>query len=132
MKYRELFRWTFTASGLWLMLSPFLLLGGQSSFGTDVIGDAATLLIMGLLALITAIYSFSRYDRVRTYSGLVLGLAFVAVPWVAGFTETIAIWNAGLIGIFLALVALHEVFQKNPGQATTITCVGRQTPHALS
>lgn len=131
MQNRELFRWTFTASALWLMLSPFLLLGGRSSFGTDVIGEAMTLLIMGLLALITASYSFSRYDRVRVYSGLALGLAFIGVPSVAGFTETVATWNAGLIGTVLALVALHEILQKKPELATMITlCGAENAPHS--
>lgn len=113
MQSRELFRWTFSGSGLWLLLSPYLLLGGQSSFGTDVIGEAATLFIMGLLALITASYSYSSYERVRAYSGLALGLAFVGVPQVAGFTETIAIWNANLIGTTLALVAVYEAFKRS-------------------
>lgn len=130
MQNRELFRWTFSGSGLWLMLSPFLLLGGQSSFGTDVVGEAMTFMIMGLLALIIASYSFSRHDRMRVYSGLALGLAFVGVPQVAGFTETIAIWNAVLVGTVMALVALHEISQKQPQLNTMITmCGAENAPH---
>ena len=114
MRNRELFRWTFTASGLWLILSPFLLLGGQSAFSNAVIGDAGTLMIMGLLALIVAGYSCSKHELVRACSGLALGLILVAAPWVVEFTETTAKLNAGIVGSVLALVALFEVYQHKP------------------
>jgi len=114
MRNRELFRWTFAASGLWLILSPFLLLGGQSAFSNAVIGDAGTLMIMGLLALIVVGYSFSKHELVRAYSGLALGLILVAAPWVVEFTETTAKLNAGIVGSVLALVALFEVYQHKP------------------
>jgi hypothetical protein len=131
MQYRELFRWTFSGSGLWLMLSPFLLLGGQSSFGTDVVGEAMTLVIMGFLALIAASHSFSPYTRLRVYSGLTLGLAFIGVPQIAGFTEAIATSNCVLVGAGLTLVALLEVFQKTPQLTTTINkCGAPNAPHA--
>ncbi|MFT6456066.1 MAG: hypothetical protein ACJAY6_002970 [Yoonia sp.] len=131
MQHRELFRWAFSGSGLWLMLSPYLLLGGQSSFGTDVVGEAMTLVIMGFLALIAASLSFSSYIRLRVYFGLTLGLAIIGVPQIAGFTEAIATWNAVLVGAGLVFVALLEVFQKAP-QLTTIKnkCGAPNAPHA--
>lgn len=115
MQNRELFRWAFAGSGLWLMLSPFLLLGGQSALSNAVIGDAGTLVIMGLLALILSGFSFSKHALARAYSGLALGLVLVAAPWVVEFTDSIATWNAGLVGTLLALVALYEGYQHRSG-----------------
>jgi hypothetical protein len=133
MRDREVFRWAFAISGLWLILSPFLFLGGASSFGTDVIGEAATFVIMGLMALVTTCFSFSKYDKAYAYSGLVLGLFFVAVPPFAGFTETIAIWNAGLVGMFLAFVAFWEVIHRTPEPVATLPLCGAQdAPHAFN
>ena len=80
MRNRELFRLTFTTSGLWLLLSPFLLLGGQSALSNAVIGDAGTLMILGLLALLVAGYSFNRHELVRAYLGLALGLLVFSCP----------------------------------------------------
>jgi DMSO reductase anchor subunit len=117
MQNRELFRWTFAASGLWLILSPFLLLGGQSALSNDVVGDAGFLMILGLLALITASYRFSKHDLMRTYLGFALGLVLVAALWFVEFTEAIATWNAGIVGTVLALVALYEAYQHISGHS---------------
>ena len=116
MQNRELFRWTFAASGFWLILSPFLLFGGQSALSDAVVGDAGTLMIAGLLALVIASYSFSKYDMARAFFGMVLGLVLIAAPSAFGFTTIIATWNAGLVGTILALVALFEAYQHTSGQ----------------
>ncbi len=55
MQNREVFRWSFTASqlhsftasGLWLILSPFMLFGGQSALGNALVGDAGLLILSG-------------------------------------------------------------------------------------
>ncbi|MEO3414937.1 SPW repeat protein [Roseovarius sp. CAU 1744] len=99
---------TFTTSGLWLLLSPFLLLGGQSALSNAVIGEAGTLMILGLLALFVAGYSFNRNELVRAYLGLVLGLFVFAAPWIVEFAETVATWNARIVGTILALIALNQ------------------------
>jgi hypothetical protein len=114
MQNRELFRWAFTVSGLWLMLSPFLILGGQSAFSNAVIGDAGLLMISGLLALTAAGYAFNKHYLVQAYLGFSFGLALVAAPWIAGFTEIITAWNAGFVGTVLVLVALYKVYQHMP------------------
>jgi len=114
MQNRELFNWTFTASGLWLMLSPFLLFGGQSALSNAVIGDAGLLILSGLLALTVAGYGFDKHYLVQTYLGVSYGLVLVAVPWVFGFTEPVTAWNSGVIGTVLVLAALYGVFQKMP------------------
>jgi hypothetical protein len=114
MQNRDLFRWTFTASGLWLILSPFLLLGGQSALSNAVIGDAGLLILSGLLALTVAGYGFNKHYLVQAYLGVSYGLVLVAAPWLFGFTEPVTAWNSGVIGTVLVLVALYGVFQEMP------------------
>jgi hypothetical protein len=109
MLNREVFRWMFMCSGLWLMLSPFLLLGGQSGFSDAAAGEAGILMILGLLALIMAGYSYSKHNLVRSNLGFALGLALVAAPWMAKFTDNIATLNAVIVGFILTLVAFLEL-----------------------
>ena len=111
MQNREVFKWTFTASGLWLLVSPFILLGGQSALSDAVVGDAGVLMIAGLLALAIAGYSGSGYSLVRAFAGMVLGLVLVAAPSAFEFNEIIATWNAKIVGTILVLVALYEANQ---------------------
>lgn len=114
MGNRELFRWTFAASGLWLILTPFLLFGGHAPFPDAVVRDTGVLMLLGLLALIIASYSFSKHDQVRSFLGFTLGLAVVGAPWIAEFTGVIATWNAAIFGTMLVLVALYEIYQIKP------------------
>jgi hypothetical protein len=109
MQNRELFRWSFAASGLWLMLSPFMLLGGQSDIGNALVGDAGLLIVSGLLALTLAGYGFKKHYLVQTYLGVSYGFILVAMPWVFGFTEPVTAWNAGLVGTVLVFAALYDV-----------------------
>jgi uncharacterized membrane protein len=51
---------------------------------------------------------------VQAYLGFSFGLALVAAPWIAGFTEIITAWNAGFVGTVLVLVALYKVYQHMP------------------
>jgi hypothetical protein len=114
MQDREFVRWIVTATGLWLMLSPFILLGGQSALSNAVIGDAGLLIVSGVLALILAGYSFKRHYLIQTYLGVSYGLILVVAPWVFGFSEPVTAWNAGVVGAVLVLAALYEMFQKMP------------------
>ena len=114
MQNRDVFRWAFVTSGFWLMLSPFLLFGTQAVTSSDVIGDAGLLIIAGMLALVIASFSFGKRDLVQAYLGLVLGVFLVAAPLVVEFSQSIAIWNACIIGVILALVALFELYQDRP------------------
>ncbi|WP_299603462.1 SPW repeat protein [uncultured Tateyamaria sp.] len=114
MQNREAFRWTFTASGLWLILSPFMLLGGQSALSNALVGDAGLLILSGLLALTVAGYGHNKHYLVQTYLGVSYGLILVAAPWLFGFTEPVTAWNAGVVGTALVLAGLYVVFQKMP------------------
>ena len=119
MQNRELFKWTFVASGLWLILSPFLFLDLQSVSSKAATGDAGPLITMGLLALIVAGYGVRRHDLERAYFGFVVGLLLLIAPWVGAFSETIASWNAGIVGTLLALVALYRVYQHKSGHSVS-------------
>ena len=114
MQDREFLRWTFTATGLWLMLSPFMLIGGQSALSNAAIGDAGLLIVSGLLALTLAGYSFKKHYLIQTYLAVSYGLILVAAPWVFGFTQPVTAWNAGFVGTVLVLAAIYEVFKRMP------------------
>jgi hypothetical protein len=107
---RELFRWTFAASGLWLIISPFLLISGTLTFGQGATGDTGILMIAGIAALIIAGLSSGRHDLIRRFFGAVLGFILVGAPWHLGFSELISNWNAVIIGAVLILIALYEVY----------------------
>ena len=108
LQHRAVFRWTFAASGLWLMLSQFLLFAGQAVSSKLVIGEAGSMIIIGLLALVIAGYSYSRHNLMPPYLGLVLGLALIITPWLAEFVDILATWNAAVIGVILSVVAFFE------------------------
>jgi hypothetical protein len=114
MRNQEFFRWTFTASGLWLILSPFMLLRGKSAPSGAVMGDAGLLILSGLLALTVACHGFNKHYLVQAYLGVSYGLALLAAPWVFGFTEPVTAWNFGIVGMVLILAPLYEAFQKMP------------------
>jgi hypothetical protein len=107
MQNIKLFRWAFTASGLWLMLSPFLLLGGQSALSDATIGDAGLLIISGVLALTLAGYGSNKHFVVRTYLGVSYGLILVATPWILGFTDYATAWITGVVGMSVVLATCH-------------------------
>ena len=54
MQHRAVFRWTFAAAGLWLMLSPFLLFATQAANSDPIIGEASLMIVSGLLASVVA------------------------------------------------------------------------------
>lgn len=113
-----LFYLAFTASGMWLMLSPFLLLGGQEALSNANIGDAGLLILSGLVALTIAGYGFNKNSLVRTYLGVSYGFILVAMPWIFGFTNVVTAWIAGIIGTALVLAASYALFQRLPDRHT--------------
>lgn len=108
IQHRAVFRWTFAAAGLWLMLSPFLLFAGQAAVRDLIIGEAGLMIISGLLALVIAGYGCTRHNLMPPYLGLVLGLGVFVAPWLAEITDVLVIWNATVIGGILSAVAFFE------------------------
>ena len=118
MQNRELFRWTFAASGLWLIISPFLLLSDAANFGESVTRDTGIPMIAGMFALIIAGLSSSRHDLIRRFSGTVLGFVLIAAPWYLAFSEGISSWNAVIVGAALVLMALYEIYYSEKWYST--------------
>ena len=114
MQHRAVFRWTFAASGLWLMLSPFLLFATHAANSDPIIGEASLMIVSGLLALVIAGYSCSRHNLMPPYLGLVLGLGLFIAPWLAEFADMLATWNAAVIGVILSVVAFLEFLHDQP------------------
>ena len=114
MQHRAVFRWTFAASGLWLMLSPFLLFAGEAANSDLIVGEAGLLIISGFLALVIAAYSCSRHNLMPPYLGLILGLGVFLAPWLAEFADRLVTWNAAVIGVILSVVAFFEFLHDQP------------------
>ncbi|CUJ84802.1 hypothetical protein RUE5091_00263 [Ruegeria denitrificans] len=52
MQTSDLFRWLYTTTGLWLILSPFLIFSRFALSQGVVTNEAVTLMVFGLLALV--------------------------------------------------------------------------------
>lgn len=114
MQNRELFRWVFAASGLWLLVSPYFMYQSETAFSETIVGDAGLLMVSGLIALAIAAYGYMQPYLVRIYLGVSFGLALIAVPWIVGSTEVKTAWSAGVIGTIWVLIALYELYQHMP------------------
>ena len=99
-----------SAAGLWLLLAPFILFS-QSSLSTGRSAEAALVsMSIGMSALLVAGLNERKALMLRAATGVALGLAAVASPWVFGFADQLlAAFNACIIGISIALIAGAEV-----------------------
>ncbi|SIT17663.1 SPW repeat-containing protein [Roseivivax lentus] len=104
-------RWIYASLGLWLLVSPFLLLGGQSSLMNARIGETSVLILGGLTALLLACLNKPWHDQVQMVAGVTLGLSMIAAPLALGLAEnSVAVWNAQIIGAVFVLSALFELY----------------------
>ena len=111
MHKHDKFRWVYASLGLWLVVSPFLLLGGQASLMDARIGETAVLMLGGLAALWVACLSHPRQDLMQAMAGLTLGSSLIAAPLALGLNESsVAVWNARVIGSVFVLSALFEFY----------------------
>jgi hypothetical protein len=111
MHKRDKFRWVYTSLGLWLIVSPFLLLGGQKTLINAQIGETAVLMLGGLMALWVACLNHPRQDLMQAMAGLTLGSSMIAAPLVLGLNvSSVAVWNAQVIGSVFVLSALLELY----------------------
>lgn len=107
MQTSDLFRWLFTATGLWLILSPFMIFN-QSALSQDVVtNEAGTLMAFGLLALVIAGFCYKRRCAIQIIFGIVLGVTLILSPWMFGFSDNaLATWHTGLIGLGVLVTTL--------------------------
>ena len=111
MHKHDKFRWVYASLGLWLIVSPFLLLGGQASLMTARIGETGVLMLGGLAALWVACLNYSRQDLMQAVAGLTLGSSLIAAPLAFDLNESsVAVWNAQVIGSVFVLSALFEFY----------------------
>ena len=106
----DVFRWVFTSTGLWLVLSPFLMLTKQSAEKHAILGGSETLFSFGIAALLLAGFAYKKNALLQAFAGLALGLSLAVSPLIVGFTDQAAsTWNAALVGVFLTLIAAIEI-----------------------
>ncbi|AXI55470.1 hypothetical protein SuNHUV7_27190 (plasmid) [Pseudoseohaeicola sp. NH-UV-7] len=111
MHTHDKFRWVFASLGLWLIVSPFLLLGGEKSLMNARIGETAVLMLGGLVALWMACLNHPRQDLMQAIAGLTLGSSLIAAPLAFDLNESsVAVWNAQVIGSVFVLSALFEFY----------------------
>jgi len=111
MNKRDKFGWVYASLGLWLIFSPFLLLGGEKSQMNTRIGETSVLMLGGLVALWVACLNLPRQDLRQAAAGLTLGSSMIAAPLAFGLDgSSITVWNAQVIGLVFGLIALLEIF----------------------
>lgn len=119
MQSSHLFRSTLTATGLWLMLSPFLLFSQAPLSQNAVALETGTLMTFGLLALVIASYSYKRQYVLQAGLGIAFGTALLLSPWYFGFFDNaVATWNTGLVGLVIIVTALAEPLRHQSGRGS--------------
>ena len=115
MQTSDLFRWLYTTTGLWLILSPFMIFS-QSALSQSVVSkETGTLVAFGLLALVIVGFSYQRHLVLQASCGITLGTALFMSPWLFGFSDNaLATWNAGLVGLVVIVTALVALFRRQP------------------
>lgn len=119
MQMHDRFGRLYAFVGLWLIISPFLLFGGQASLTNARIGGTGVLMLSGLVALWVARMNHTGQDLIQAMAGLALGLSMVAAPLVLSFDESsVAVWNARVSGSVFVLSALFELYDHWAGHKT--------------
>lgn len=119
MHGHDRFRWSYASLGLWSILSPFLILGGQDSLMNARIGETGILMLGGLVALWVACLNHPRQDLMQAIAGLTLGALMIATPLLIGLNaSSVAVWNAQMIGSVFVLSALLEICDHWAGHNT--------------
>lgn len=87
--------------GLWLIASPWVL---SYDFDRTATWNAV---IVGLLTAAAALYALFRIMAWEEWAGVAFGVWMIVSPWVLGFsTVAVATWNAVLVGLAIAALAL--------------------------
>lgn len=118
MHKHDKFRWIYTSLGFWLVVSPFLLLGGEKSLMNARIGETTVLMLGGLAALWVACLNHPRQELMQAMAGLILGSLMIATPLALDLNEnSVAVWNAQLIGSVFVLSAFFEFYDHWAGHS---------------
>jgi hypothetical protein len=95
--------WCDWALGVWLLLSPWILL-----FQKD---DVATrnAVVIGFLIVLTEAVTLSVFRLWEEWINVALGVWLVISPWVLNVTSPAATANFVIVGAIIAALALYEV-----------------------
>ena len=112
MQTSDLFRWLFAATGLWLILSPFMIFSQSDLSQNAVSKEAGTLMCFGLLALIFACLSYNRHHVLQAGTGIILGAALIVSPLELGFAgNDVAVRNMRLAGLVVIVTAVFDLLR---------------------
>lgn len=105
------FRWIYASLGLWLIVSPFLLFGGQASLMNARVVETGLMMLSGLAALWVACLRLPKVRLFQAMAGLILGILMILAPEVIRIAESaVTVWSVRLIGSIFVLCALVEVY----------------------
>ncbi len=97
--------------GLWLLVSPFLLFGGQASLMNTRIVETVVLMLSGLAALWVACLTRPKEHLLRSLAGLILGVSMILAPEVISLDQSaVTVWSVRVFGSVFVLCALVELF----------------------
>jgi hypothetical protein len=95
--------WCDWALGLWLLLSPWILLFAKDSVATR------NAVIVGFLVVLTEAVTLSVFRLWEEWINVALGLWLAISPWVLNVTSPAAKVNFVIVGAIIAALALYEV-----------------------
>lgn len=99
----------YASLGLWLIVSPFLLFGGQASLMNARVVETGFLMLCGLAALWVACLSLPKQRLLQAIAGLMLGISMFLAPEVIHISDSVVtVRSARLIGSIFVLCALVE------------------------
>lgn len=97
--------WCDWALGIWLLLSPWVLLFEKDSVATR------NAVIVGLLIVVTEAVTLSYFRLWEEWINFVLGAWLAISPWVLPIASPAAKANFIITGILIAGLALYEVWE---------------------
>jgi hypothetical protein len=105
--------WCDWALGIWMLLSPWILLFEHDSIATR------NAVIVGCLIILTEAVTLSIFRVWEEWINVVLGAWLVFSPWMLGVTSAAAKANFVVVGLLIAALALYEVWmvRQDQGQA---------------
>jgi hypothetical protein len=96
--------WTTWLLGIWLLLSPWVLLFG---FETPAMRNAV---VVGALVLLVEVVELSIFRGWEEWINVALGAWLIASAWLLGITMPLARANFVIVGLLVAALALYEIW----------------------
>ncbi len=95
--------WASWVLGLWLILSPWILMFWQQ---TSALEDAV---VTAFLLLLVEVVTLSAFRLWEEWINVVLGVWLVVSPFMLGFTGATTIANFVIVGALVIILALNEL-----------------------